>query len=103
MSQKIYVGNLNYGTTESALSNVFSQFGQVDSVAVIKDRYTEQSKGFGFVEMADAQSAQAAISALNGTEIEGRRVRVSLAEEKSRDSREPRERRPQGGGYNRRF
>jgi RNA recognition motif-containing protein len=99
MSQKIYVGNLNYTTTESSLSSVFAQFGQVESAAIVKDRYTEQSKGFGFVEMTDAEAAQAAINALNGTEIDGRRVRVSIAEDK------PRERRPQGGGggggYNR--
>ena len=89
MAQKIYVGNMNYSTTEDSLKNLFSQYGQVVSVAVIKDRFTEQSKGFGFVEMEDAAAAEAAMGALNGTEFEG------PAEDKPRNSR------PRNGGYNR--
>lgn len=95
MAQKIYVGNMNYSTTEDSLKNLFSQYGQVVSVAVIKDRFTEQSKGFGFVEMEDAAAAEAAMGALNGTEFEGRRIRVNPAEDK------PRNNRPRNGGYNR--
>ena len=95
MAQKIYVGNMNYSTTEDSLKNLFSQYGQVVSVAVIKDRFTEQSKGFGFVEMEDAAAAEAAMGALNGTEFEGRRIRVNPAEDKPRNSR------PRNGGYNR--
>ena len=53
MSKKIYVGNLNYATTEDTLSTLFAQYGKVLTTTVIKDRYTEQSKGFGFVEMED--------------------------------------------------
>ena len=62
MAQKIYVGNMNYATTEETLSSLFSQYGEVVSAVVIKDRYTEQSKGFGFIEMSDAQAAEAAIA-----------------------------------------
>src|SRR5574344_287093 len=64
MSKKIYVGNLNYATTEDTLKNSFASFGEVLSSVVIKDRFTEQSKGFGFVEMADDSAADAAIAAL---------------------------------------
>lgn len=87
MSQKIYVGNLNYATTQDTLSGVFSQYGEVVSAVVIKDRMTEQSKGFGFVEMSDEQAAQAAITALNGKDLEGRRLRVNVAEDKPRTNR----------------
>jgi len=101
MAQKIYVGNMNYATTEETLSSLFSQYGEVVSAVVIKDRYTEQSKGFGFIEMSDAQAAEAAIATLNGKEVEGRRIRVNAAEDK------PRTQRPRGnfggnreGGFN---
>jgi len=87
MSKKIYVGNLNYATTEDTLSSLFSQYGEVVSTVIIKDRYTEQSKGFGFVEMADDAAADAAITTLNGKEVDGRRVRVNVAEDKPRTSR----------------
>ncbi|HOC29831.1 MAG TPA: RNA-binding protein [Treponemataceae bacterium] len=101
MSQKIYVGNMNYQTTEQALSNLFSQYGEVVSSSIIKDRYTQQSKGFGFVEMADAQAAEAAIATLNNQEFEGRRLRVNVAENKPRESR-PRFNNDRGG-YNDRY
>jgi len=84
---------MNYGTTEAALTNLFSQYGEVVSSTIIKDRYTQQSKGFGFIEMSDPQAAEAAIATLNNQEFEGRRLRVNVAENKPRDSR-PR------GGYN---
>lgn len=87
MSKKIYVGNLNYATTEDTLSSLFSQYGEVVSSVVIKDRYTEQSKGFGFVEMSDDAAADAAITTLNGKEVDGRRIRVNVAEDKPRTSR----------------
>ncbi len=87
MSQKIYVGNLNYATTDEGLTNCFSQFGEVLSSIVIKDRATGQSKGFGFVEFAEAQSADAAIEGMNGKELDGRRLRVNMAEEKPRRNR----------------
>ncbi|MCR4939577.1 MAG: RNA-binding protein [Treponemataceae bacterium] len=86
MSQKIYVGNMNYATTEETLKNLFSQYGEVVSATVIKDRYTEQSKGFGFIEMTDDEAANTAIATLNGKDLEGRRIRVSIAEERPRNS-----------------
>jgi len=102
MSQKIYVGNMNYATTEAALTNLFSQYGEVLSSSIIKDRYTQQSKGFGFVEMADNQAAEAAIATLNNQEFEGRRLRVNVAENKPRESR-PRFNGGDRGGYNDRY
>lgn len=76
---------MNYATTEETLKNLFSQYGEVVSATVIKDRYTEQSKGFGFIEMAEEEAANTAISTLNGKELEGRRIRVSIAEERPRN------------------
>lgn len=88
MSKKIYVGNLNYATTEDTLKNSFAAFGEVTSAVIIKDRFTDQSKGFGFIEMADEGAADKAIADMNGKEIDGRRVRVNVAEE--RPPRRPR-------------
>ena len=102
MSQKIYVGNMNYATTEAALTNLFGQYGEVISASIIKDRYTQQSKGFGFIEMADVQAAEAAIATLNNQEFEGRRLRVNVAENKPRESR-PRFNNDNGGGYGDRY
>ncbi|PIE97646.1 MAG: RNA-binding protein [Treponema sp.] len=85
MSHKIYVGNLNYGTTEGQLSELFGQYGEVVSVAIIKDKFTGRSKGFGFIEMAEGDSAEAAISELNEKEFDGRNLRVNVAQERSRD------------------
>lgn len=84
MAKKIYVGNMNYATTEDEVRDLFAQYGEVESVAVIEDRYTGQSKGFGFVEMSDEDAATAAISALDQTELGGRRLRVNEAIEKPR-------------------
>jgi len=74
----IYVGNLPYSTTSDELESLFSQHGQVDSAAVIMDRDTGRSRGFGFVEMPDA-TARTAIEALNGAEFSGRRLNVNEA------------------------
>ena len=79
MSKRIYVGNLSYQTTESDLSNLFEQVGQVESVNIITDRDTGRSKGFGFVEMATDQEAQAAIAAVNGKDLNGRALTVNEA------------------------
>ncbi|HHU35762.1 MAG TPA: RNA-binding protein [Treponema sp.] len=103
MSQKIYVGNMNYATTEVALTNLFGQYGEVVSSTIIKDRYTQQSKGFGFIEMADTQAAEAAIATLNNQEFEGRRLRVNVAENKPRDSRPRYNDNDNGGGYGDRY
>lgn len=75
----IYVRNLNFSLTEDELRQVFAQFGQVDSVKIIKDKFTGRAKGFGFVEMANEQEAQAAIDKLNGTDVKGRNIFVDKA------------------------
>src|SRR5690242_12360899 len=90
MGSKLYVGNLSYNTTGSDLEQLFSQHGTVQSAEVIADRDTGRSKGFGFVQMGSDQEAQAAISALNGQEHDGRQLTVNEAK--------PREDRPRGGG-----
>lgn len=79
MGSKIYVGGLPYSATESELSDLFSQHGTVESVNVITDKFTGQSRGFGFVEMAAKEEAEAAIAALNGTEMGGRTLTVNEA------------------------
>jgi RNA recognition motif-containing protein len=84
MAKKIYVGNMNYATTEDELSTLFAQYGDVTSVNIIKDKYTGQAKGFGFVEMAQDDAAVAAISALDGKDLGGRKLRVNEAENKPR-------------------
>ncbi|MGP1459481.1 MAG: RNA recognition motif domain-containing protein [Treponema sp.] len=82
MSKKVYVGNLNYATTEETLRSVFSNFGEIESAVVIYDRMTQQSKGFGFVEFSDDSAAENAINEMNGKEVDGRRVRVNTAEDR---------------------
>ena len=84
----IYVGNLAYSVTEDELREAFSQFGEVSSANVIKDKMTGQSKGFGFVEMPNNAEAESAIQALNDKPLSGRPVRVNQA--KPREDRPPR-------------
>lgn len=93
MGKKIYVGNLNYQTTSDELRELFAQFGTVASAEVLKDRETQRSKGFGFVEMGSDAEAQAAIAGLNGKDFSGRPLTVNEAR--------PKEDRPRGqsGGY----
>ena len=91
MSTKIYVGNLPYSVTDASLRSNFSEHGKVSSAKVMMDRDTGQSKGFGFVEMDSAESAQAAITALNGMSVGGRAIVVNLAR--------PREANKSAGGY----
>ncbi len=79
MAKKLYVGGLAYSTTEDALKEAFSKAGTVESVNVIMDRNTGQSKGFGFVEMASDEDAASAIKMFNGQEVDGRRVKVDEA------------------------
>ena len=90
MGKKLYVGNLSYRCTNADLEDLFAQFGHVQSAQVIQDRETGRSKGFGFVEMADENSAQAAIEGLHDTEHDGRKLTVNEAK--------PREERNFGGG-----
>lgn len=89
MSMRLYVGGLAYSVTEEELEAFFAEQGKVDSVAVIKDRDSGQSKGFGFVEMADVKEGQNAIKELDGKELNGRSIKVSEAR--------PQEERSSGG------
>lgn len=81
----IYVGNLHYGVNEDELTEIFGKFGTVNSVKVITDKYSGQSKGFGFIEMEDDTEGNQAVSELNGVEISGRNIKVNIAHEKKRD------------------
>ncbi|NTV32796.1 MAG: RNA-binding protein [Deltaproteobacteria bacterium] len=92
----IYVGNLSYSVTEDDLKQAFEAFGQVASVSIIKDKFSNQSKGFGFVEMPTQEEAQAAISGMNGKELKGRAMNVNEARPRTDD------RRSSGGGGGRR-
>ena len=90
MSNKLYVGGLPYSVTEGRLQEIFAEYGAVESARVISDKFTGQSRGFGFVEMASSAEAQKAIEALNGTQLDGRTLVVNEAR--------PQERRDGGGG-----
>ena len=81
MEVKLYVGNLNYATTEASLEELFASKGEVVSVSLVTDRATGRPKGFGFVEMASPEQAQAAKDALDGQEVDGRTIKVDLAKE----------------------
>ncbi len=87
----IYVGNLTYAVTEDDLRQAFEAFGKVDSAAIIKDKYSGQSKGFGFVEMPSGDEARAAIEGLNGKDLKGRTLNVNEARPRA-------EKRGGGGG-----
>jgi cold-inducible RNA-binding protein len=90
MSNKLFVGNLSFNTTEASLREAFSEFGAVNEVAVMTDRDTGRSRGFGFVTMNSAEEAEAAISGLSGRSVDGRDLTVNVAK--------PREERSGGGG-----
>ncbi|HSB62455.1 MAG TPA: RNA-binding protein [Vicinamibacteria bacterium] len=79
MAVKLYVGGLSYSTTSESLREHFAQCGTVESATVITDRYSGQSRGFGFVEMATDEDAQKAVSMLNGQRVDGRTIRVEVA------------------------
>jgi len=79
MSKKIFVGNLSFQITETDLTNMFGEIGQVESVQIITDRDTGRSKGFAFVQMADDAAAEKAIAQLNGKEVGGRKLTVNEA------------------------
>lgn len=91
MAKKLYVGGLSYGTSEETLRDTFSQAGTVESAAIIIDRMSNRSKGFGFVEMSSEEEAQKAIEMFNGSELEGRKLTVNEAR--------PMEARPKQGGF----
>jgi RNA recognition motif-containing protein len=96
MNKKLYVGNLNYNTTESKVSELFGEVGEVVSTDLIIDRYSGRSKGFAFVEMAEQSAAQQAIEKLNGQEVDGRAIKVAEAR-----PRRPRRDSYSSGGYGR--
>jgi RNA recognition motif-containing protein len=79
MNNKVYVGGLPFSVTDGQLQEIFGAYGTVESVRVISDKFTGQSRGFGFVEMGSGSEAQKAISALNGTQLEGRTLTVNEA------------------------
>jgi RNA recognition motif-containing protein len=80
VSKKLYVGNLPFSSTEEDLTEAFSRYGAVDSVAVITDRETGRPRGFAFVEMSEASAADEAIRALDGSDLGGRSIRVNEAQ-----------------------
>ncbi|MBS4065672.1 MAG: RNA-binding protein, partial [Chitinophagaceae bacterium] len=88
----IYVGNLSWSMTNEDLSALFEQFGTVTSAKILTDKFSGRSKGFGFVEMDNAEEAQAAISGLNDTDVQGRKIVVNEAQPKKDD----------GGGFKKR-
>jgi RNA recognition motif-containing protein len=90
----IFVGSLPFQLEEADLKELFEAYGEVSTVKLIIDRESGRSKGFGFVEMPDDEAAQSAITGLNGSEVKGRSIAVSQAEEKK-----PSDRRSGGGGY----
>ena len=93
--KRLYVGNLSYSITEDALKEEFSKYGEVESINLIRDRHNgDRLKGFGFVEMATADEANAVIAGLDGQEVMGREIKISIAREE--EKREPRS---GGGGF----
>jgi RNA recognition motif-containing protein len=88
MASKLYIGGLSYSTTSEGLREFFAQCGTVQSATVITDRFSGQSRGFGFVEMSTAEEAQKAIAQLNGRELDGRRLTVAASNPQG----------PRGGG-----
>jgi RNA recognition motif-containing protein len=96
MGSKLYVGNLNFDTTDQELEQSFSEYGEIVSAIVVRDRDTDRSRGFGFVEFSQEADAQKAKEAMNGKELAGRMLKVD-------DAREPRnrDRRSSGYGFNR--
>lgn len=96
MPTKLYVGNLAYSVTNEDLEGLFSQAGKVESAVVVSDKFSGQSRGFGFVEMADSNDAARAIEEFNETELKGRNIRVNEARPREGGGGGPR---GGGGGY----
>ena len=95
MSNKLFVGNLSFNTTENDLNDAFAAFGTVTETNLMMDRMTNRPRGFGFVTMSTAEEAQKAIEGMNGKDMDGRALTVNVAK--------PREERPAGGGGRREF
>ena len=96
----IYIGNLSYEVTEEDLRQLFEEFGQIESVKIIKDHYSGRSKGFGFIEMPDRAGAENAIKSLEGKEMKGRTIKVNKARSRNDSRRGGRNRR---GGRSQRY
>jgi RNA recognition motif-containing protein len=95
MSNKLFVGNLSFNTTENDLQDAFAAFGTVTETNLMMDRMTNRPRGFGFVTMSTAEEAQKAIEGMHGKDVDGRALTVNVAR--------PREERPAGGGGRREF
>jgi len=93
MSKKLFVGSLSWGTNDEALRSAFAVHGEIEEAVVITDRDTGRSRGFGFVTFEEDEAADKAVAALNGTELDGRTIRVDVAQAKERN------RGGGGGGY----
>jgi len=87
MNNKLFVGNLSWNIDDKQLAEIFGEFGTVAEAVVIKDKFQGRSKGFGFVTMSSDEEAQKAIEGLNGKEVDGRAVNVSISNSEKRDSR----------------
>lgn len=87
MASKLYIGNLPFSTTEDVLKDLFSKSGTVESVKIIVDQATGRSKGFAFIEMSTEEEANAAVSSMNGIELEGRKIKVDIARPKENSGR----------------
>ncbi len=81
--KNIYVGNISFNTTDDNLRELFEEYGKVASAKIVFDRYTQRSRGFGFVEMEDDSEAEAAIKALDGQEVDGRNLKVNPARDRN--------------------
>jgi RNA recognition motif-containing protein len=97
MGKRVFVGNLPFSATEDQLRELFGQHGEVASAEIVKDKFTERSRGFAFVEMATDEAAAAAVAALNQYQMDGRPLTVNEARTRT-ESRGPRERGNRGGG-----
>lgn len=84
MNKKLFIGGLSWNTSESRLRETFERFGDLDDIRIITDRDTGRSRGFGFVTFAEEESAQKAIAEMDGTNLDGRNIKVNEAEEKAR-------------------
>ena len=84
MSKKVFVGNLSWDTNDDSLNAAFSPFGEITEATVISDRHSGRSRGFGFVTFVDDEAADKAIAELNGTELDGREIKVDVAQARDR-------------------
>jgi cold-inducible RNA-binding protein len=98
MAQKLFVGGISFSTTSEGLREFFEQSGTVLSASVVTDKFTGESRGFGFVEMGSSEEANQAVSQLNGRELDGRQLKVEVAKPRTDGPRGAGDRRGGGGG-----